>query len=238
MHLWYNNLMYIQKLLAKEKSHFYRLSIQAQQLLKTIALYELIAPLLGIFVTAFLWRSTHDITTIVGYYVLFYLGIPIGFYINGMMLRKFTANKLSSLGMLLMGGFTTLLLFVPSLTFWQLCLFGFVNGFAVGIFWANRNLLTLKTTTSETRIYFSGIESIVSTSCKILVPFLIGWLIVFGSKTGWYTELAGYKLAGVLMLFCIFSYGMVMNSFSFPHVVYKQLFLHNISGSWRKFQYL
>lgn len=222
----------------KERAHFHKLSQNGQKLLKTITLYELANPLFSIFITAFLWRQTQSIPLIVTYYVAVNVGVPLGFYLNGLLLRTFPANILSFFGLLLQGIIASSIIFLPPLSIEAIGLFGFFDGLAIGIFWANRNLLTLKTTTSETRIYFSGLESIITTYCKIIVPILLGWFIVLGTKTDLYTALTGYKIMAVFMLGIIGVYGVVMNTFKMELTTYKQLFLHTASSAWKKFRLL
>lgn len=222
----------------KERAHFHKLSKEGQKLLKTIVLYELVNPIFGIFTTAFLWRETHDLPLLVIYYVLVNIGIPLGFYLNGILFRKFAANILSFFSLFLWGFIVSAIIFVPRLQLPEICLFGLFSGLAIGMFWANRNLLTLVTTATNTRIYFSGIESIISTTTKIIVPVLIGWFIVLGSKNGWYPTLTGYKVTAIIMLIIIGLYGIYMTSFKMKLTSYKQLFLHTVTKDWQKFRIL
>jgi GNAT superfamily N-acetyltransferase len=84
-----------------------------------------------------------------------FTAIPLGFYLNGILMQKFTSNSLYSAGLLLGGLVVSLLTFLSGPTWEVIVLFGFIDGIAGGIYWANRNLLTLRTTQSDNRIYFS-----------------------------------------------------------------------------------
>ena len=112
---------------------------------------------------AFFWQP-HGIfplrlSILCGLWFLLFLGLPLGFYFNGLLLRKFSSSLLYIFGLLLMGVSVTGIIFTSPHQIVTVALFGFIYGISLGIFWANRNLLTLITTTSENRIYFSGIES-------------------------------------------------------------------------------
>ena len=228
----------LKNLLAKELSHFYSIDIKGQKLLTSIALFSLVSPVFTIFINAFIWRQSQEFMLVSFYNLLSFVGVPLGFYLNGLLLRKFSPNVLYFLGLLATGLVTAIIIFLPQLDYISISTFGFLNGIAGGIYWANRNLLTLKTTTSSNRIYFSGIESILSTYSKILVPLCIGWFIIYGNTSGLYSELTGYKIVAILMLIIIGFTGILMMSFSVKTTEYKQLFLGKVSSAWNKFRAL
>lgn len=228
----------ITSFLEKERNHFNRLSAEGQKLLTSIALFSLISPIFSIFINAFIWRQSKEFMLVTFFNIVTFLGVPAGFYVNGLLLRYIPPNILYFLGLLLSGIIIAILIFLPSLDYTALGFFGFVYGVTAGMFWANRNLLTLKTTTSENRIYFSGIESILSTYAKIIIPFVIGWFIVLGSTTGLYSEIGGYKITAVVMLCIIGIIGAMMLSINVKTTPYKELLLNNAGNKWIKFRYL
>lgn len=228
----------INSFIQKEKAHFNRLDQQAQSLLGSIALYYLISPIFGIFINAFIWRQAHDPILVAFYNIVGFLCIPCGFYLNGLLLQKYSPHLLYFIGFLLYGITICTLLFLPHLSYTTIAIFGFFNGVAGGCYWADRNLLTLKTTKSDNRIYFSGIESILGTYSKILIPLLIGWFLILGSQTSFYSVLQGYQMLGIFILIVICLTGVVIRSFKMKHHVYRQLWLTNPSPNWQKFRLL
>jgi YQGE family putative transporter len=228
----------IRNFLAKEKSHFSRLDGEAQKLFFSIALFSIISPIFSMFINAFIWRQSQEFMLVSFYNILVFAGVPLGFYINGLLLRKFAPNILYFAGLLIGGIVITILIYLPFLTYASVGVFGFIHGLSAGLYWANRNLLTLKTTTSDNRIYFSGLESILSTYSKIIIPFIIGWFIVLGSSANLYSEITGYKIVAVIMLLVVAITGILMMTFTIKTIPYRQLLLQNVRSSWQKFRLL
>ena len=224
--------------LQKEKNHFDRLSAEGQRLMQSITLYYLISPIFGIFIDAFIWRQSHDPILVSFYNIILFIGVPIGFYLNGLLLRKYSTNFLHFVGLLIGGLTIAILIFLPKISYTTIAIFGLIDGIAGGLYWANRNLLTLKTTTSENRIYFSGIESILGTYSKIFIPLIIGWFLVLGTTSHLYSTLQGYKLIAIIMIAIICLAGFVMMMLRVKHIEYKQLWLHKVSKNWQKFRLL
>jgi MFS transporter, YQGE family, putative transporter len=224
--------------IAKEKNHFQRLDTEAQKLLTSIALFSIIGPIFSIFINAFIWRQSQEFMLVSFYNIMVFAAIPLGFYLNGLLLRRIQPNILYFLGLLLSGLVIVVLIYLPSLDYISVGIFGFIHGITAGMYWANRNLLTLKTTTSENRIYFSGLESILSTYSKIIVPLVIGWFIVLGSTTNLYSEVTGYKIVAFVMLIIIGFTGVLMLNFRIKTIPYRQLLLKQASPSWQKFRLL
>lgn len=227
---------HLKSFLQKEQRHFNRLSANAQRLLSSIFLYNLIGPIFGVFINAFLWRQSHDVTLVALYNLALFAAVTFGFYLNGLLMRKFTTSALYTFG-LLVGGLTiTTLIFLSQTTLLSVLIFGFLDGIAVGLYWANRNLLTLQTTKSDNRIYFSGIESSSQTITNILIPLLIGYFITFGTIIHLYSPLQGYQMLAMIMLLIIGFVGIIMRSFQTNSQNAPKLFLKNASASWNKFR--
>ncbi|HSW87719.1 MAG TPA: MFS transporter [Candidatus Saccharimonadales bacterium] len=220
----------------KELLAYKNLGHNAQKLIKSIFLYNIISPLLGIFVNAFLWRETKDFQKLAVYNLTIYLGIILGFYLNGLLLKKYKASTLYTLGAFLQGFSIFLLIFITRTDYVIISFFGFIFGIAGGIFWANRNLLTLKTTQTNNRIYFSGLESNIGTISDIAIPVSIGWLIVAGEAIHLYSPLDAYKFLAILILLVITSIGFALKNLSITIPPPTQLLLSSISSNWNKFR--
>lgn len=221
-----------------ELSHLKRLHTQARQLLLSITLYNLIAPILSIFTNAFLFRQSHSFSTVAFYNIFLYIAIPIGFYLNGLLLRRFTANILYVLGLFLQTLTVTALMFISRTDSITLLIFGIIYGTTVGIYWANRNLLTLKATQSDNRIYFSSLESNSNTITDILMPIAIGWFITAGNPLHLYTPAQAYKYLGIIALIIVSAIFYPMKKLNFLQIPPKKLTLNSPSENWKKFRLL
>ena len=228
---------FLAKLLQKEKKHFDLLHNQTQHLLVSIFLYALISPLFSLFVNAFLWRELQNFVTVALYNLAMYAVVPFGFYINGYLLKKYATNKLYLFGLLLEALATALLIFLTHITFLTVIIFGILQGFAISIYWANRNLLTLQTTKNDNRIYFSGIEITSSTITGIIIPFLIGNFIIFGTTISLYTPLVAYKILAVIMLVVSIFIGIHILGMAPTKNSFSSLWIHNASKRWKKFRW-
>ena len=228
---------FLAKLLQKEKKHFDLLHNQTQHLLVSIFLYALISPLFSLFVNAFLWRELQNFVTVALYNLAMYAVVPFGFYINGYLLKKYATNKLYLFGLLLEALATALLIFLTHITFLTVIIFGILQGFAISIYWANRNLLTLQTTKNDNRIYFSGIEITSSTITGIIIPFLIGNFIIFGTTISLYTPLVAYKILAVIMLVVSIFIGIHILGMAPTKNSFSSLWIHNASKRWQRFRW-
>ena len=224
--------------IAKEKAYFNKPHDNAQKLLITIFLDNLIGPLFGIFINAFLWRRTHDIVLVALYNLIVYAVIPLGFYINGYILRRNTPTMPYTVSLIINGLAVAALMFLPNVSYLAVIIFSIFDGFSAGIYWANRNLLTLKTTTTHDRIYFSSVETSSNTITSVIIPLVIGWFITFGTVIHLYTPVQGYQLLVVYMLVVIARIGIISKSINTGTIEVPVLLLKNISSNWKKFRWI
>lgn len=227
---------FIKNFIDKEISYFRKLHSDAQKLISSILLYDLISPLLGLFINAYLWRQSQDPVLVAIYNFAFFGIISIGFYVNGMFLNKFSPGLLYFLSVVGSGLAASLLIFFPTITYVVAFAFGLLNGFFCGAYWANRNLLTLKTTQSDNRIYFSSLESSIGTVCNVIVPLFIGWFISFGSIVHLYSPIQGYQIIAILMLFIVGALAFVMKNVSIKKIPITSMFIKKASKNWQQFQ--
>jgi YQGE family putative transporter len=228
---------FLVKLFQKEKQHFERLHDQTQHLLISIFLFALISPLFGLFINAFLWRESQDFVKIAAYNLIGYFFVPFGFYLNGYLLKKFSSNHMYLFGILLQAIAAALLIYLSQITLTAVLIFGFFQGIAIGIYWANRNLLTLKTTQSDNRIYFSGLEVTSSTITRIIVPFLIGLFITSGGLFHLYTPIIAYKILAIIMLIVSAIIGMHILGMEQRKESISSLWVSSVSKRWVLFRW-
>jgi MFS transporter, YQGE family, putative transporter len=224
--------------LEKELDYFKKLHTDTQKLLTTILIYYFIGPMFGVFINAFLWRQSHDVQLVAFANVIMYLLIPAGFYFNGLLLRRYSAAIAYASSLLILSIATGVLMFLPRIGYLEVFLFSVVNGIFSGAYWANRNLLTLKTTTTDNRIYFSSIESSISNISKIVIPFLIGWFIVLGDFLHWYSPLQGYQMLIVLMFFAALAIWHVSRHMTIKTIPIHTMVVKQVSEKWKHFRWL
>src|SRR5258708_32425196 len=112
-----------QSFIARETAYFYKLHQDARKLLVSIFLYNLVSPLFGIFLNAFLWRQTHDIILLTVYNLILYAFIPIGFYLNGWLLRRFSPAVPYTISLLLYGFAIAVLMFLSKISYPAIVIF-------------------------------------------------------------------------------------------------------------------
>lgn len=228
-------MRFIQNFINQEIIYFKKLHADAQRLILSIILFSLVGPIFTIFVNAFLWRQSQDIILIAFYNLVLFTFILVAFYLNGILLNRYSVNRLYFIALALEGLSVVALIFLPTLSYLNVFLFSVANGLAAGMYWANRNLLTLKTTQSDDRIYFASLEIASSNINKVFIPLFIGWFITFGSTIHLYSPVQGYQIVSVVMLFIIGLIGVVMKKDSVKFPVAK-LFLSKVSKGWQRFR--
>lgn len=228
----------LRKVINNELDHFHRLTHQAQELITSITLYNIVDPFLVLFTNAFLWRESQSPSLIAMYNLFYYIGLPIAFYLNGLLLKKYKPNHLYFFGNILQGTIISLLIFFSASSFVAIMLFGFMFGIGAGFFWANRNLLTLRITESDNRIYFAGLESLSGTLLSIIVPILIGGFIVLGSFLHLYSIHQGYAILSVISLGVLIFVGAFLRDMKLSIAPITNIFLLKTSPLWTMFRSL
>ncbi len=143
--------------------------------------YALVSPVIDIFVSAYIMRSSHDPTKVVVYQLAIYTGIPLTFLLNGFLLKRCNVRTLFSLGMLLSGVSMLTMMALRSLSIAGLCAAGLIMGASFGFYWANRDTLAVAITEDRNRNYYYGLDTFTYTTTSILVPLAVGWFIHAGS---------------------------------------------------------
>ncbi len=226
----------IKNFINQEVIYFRNLQHDAQRLLFSIFLNNLIDPMLGLFLNAFLWRQSHDLQLVAFYNLIVFSLIAGGFYLNGILLKKFSPKTLFFLALIIFGFATSLLIFLPKFSYLTILFFGIIDGLCAGVYWGNRNLLTLKTTQSDNRIYFSSIETASGTITNVFVPLFIGWFIAFGDIIHLYSPIHGYQILSLLMLLIIGVIAIIMRTISIKQYAVGRLFVTKVSQNWQKFR--
>ena len=229
---------FLKKIVTQESTHFGRLNQQGQKLIISIFLYNVVDPFLIIFTNAFLWRQSQSPQLVALYNLTYCIGLPCAFYLNGQLLRKYKPGQLYFFGNLLQGSIVALLIFFSAHSFRTITFFGLLFGLGAGFFWANRNLLTLRVTRRDNRIYFAGLESLSGTLLSIIVPILVGAFIIVGSNLHIYSIQGGYELLSLISLGVLFFVGFLLKDITITIAPISRVILKKRSSLWNMFRYL
>jgi MFS transporter, YQGE family, putative transporter len=180
-----------------ELFHFKQLSLTSRQILTSSAIYELAYPILFTFLSAFLFRSTGGFLASVLFNLGLMTGVPTGFYVNGLLLKRWHIKRLLAIGLLGEGLVASMVFFLPSITPVAILGIGLMQGFPMGLYFANRNFLTLSVTQDNHRSYYTGLEQIISNFAGVVSPLIAGWALVFGARTGVFSLQQIYQILAV-----------------------------------------
>lgn len=169
---------YIWYRLHHEFSHFSGMPETARRLAVSYFLRSCAYPLLSLFTSAYIWQTNENLSLLILYYIGNFIALPPVFIANRWLLRQISLKKLYAASVVMTGTSSLMVVFYRSDTAGAYFIYGLIYGLANGIYWANRNFLTLRHTTSETRSYFTGLQFTLSTIASIMVPFIAGWIIV------------------------------------------------------------
>jgi len=225
----------LDKLLARyriEKSHFDELGDTAKLLFYSYTLFLLSYPMMGTFLNAYLWRQSSDISLIAIYNLGFFVALPIGFYLNGMLLRTISLLRLYWLGTILQGLAAFLTIFLPSANLNRIFVYGLMFGLGGGIYWANKNYLSLKITRGKNRNYYNNLEGSLDLIIGTIMPVLIGWFIVLGSYLDIYSIESAYKLLMLIAFGLLVISGHLMQSANIQHETIQNISLPKSTRIW------
>ena len=132
-------------------------------------------PLISLFTSAYIWQTNKDLTLLILYYIGNFVVLPPVFIANQWLLRHIPLKKLYATSVVMTGISSLMVVFYRSSTPHAYIFYGILYGLANGIYWANRNFLTLRHTTPDTRSYFTGLQFTLGTIASVIVPFAKGY---------------------------------------------------------------
>lgn len=212
-----------------EKGHFFSMNENVRKVLISYALFIAAFPLLNVFINAFFWRQPGGLTYVLFYNLGWYIGLPIGFYVNGLLLKKLHIKYLYFFGVVAQGISPFLAVFVGNTGVASVLVYGIIYGLAGGFYWANKNYLTLRLTKGTNRVYYNSIEYTTDLTVSVIVPILAGWIIVFGENLGLYSLDFGYKIMVGAAVALLFSSGIYMLLAKIPDMQVRRIFAKNIT---------
>lgn len=220
------------RILKKELNHYRTLPHKARLLVTAYNLRSIAQPILSLFINAFIWRMTSSISLVLVYSLGYFFALPIGFIVNGKVLRKFSlvqthfaGNMLSILG-------ATAVIFFHSSSVINLLIFGMIYGLGNGIYWSSRNYLSYQETSPDTRTYFFSIVSALASTITIIVSFLAGWIIAFSDISRLYSAFVAYVFVSAVAIISLFISGLVLLKSDFKTPRIKGIWHPYISKQW------
>lgn len=218
---------------AIEYSHFLALAPEVRRILLSYAFYLAAFPLVMTFMSAYLWRTSGSLWSIIAYNLAYVIGLPPGFYLNGLLLKRFSAMRIYFLGTLLQGFIPLLLVFIAPDSLVSIFSFGLAYGLGGGLYYGNKNYLSLILTRLTNRVYYNSIEQIIDLVINILIPALTGWFIAWGSAGILGTSPAYQIVMAVGFIFLFFS-GLIVQSLNTNPYHINGLFISKSSQSWNQ----
>ena len=169
-------------------------------------LKSLSSPLTTTFLNAFVFRVTGDLLGVALYNIGQFIGLPLAFYINGLLLRKFRTSVLLARGAIASAVTTAVFVLVGDhVTLLSVFLFGFLWGIGNGFYWSNRNYLEFQETSFDVRQYFYGAVSAIGSISSVVIPVLAGVFIATLARSGVTLTHAYWAIFGcsfLLMFYC------------------------------------
>jgi YQGE family putative transporter len=149
-------------------------------------IFALVSPIVDLFVVAYVMRTSQDMRLVMSYSVALFTGMPFTFLLNGLLLRLFGIKHLFCFGIILSPVAMATIMALPKLEIGGLILTGLMMGVSFGIYWANRDILTLACTDDQNRNYYYSMGTVFATLCGLVVPISAGWFISCSSMYGWF----------------------------------------------------
>lgn len=119
---------------------------------------------------------TEVIKYVVSYFVGYFTIIPVGFIINGYLLRYFKISHLYIFGMLAEIFVIIPLSFLHIQGMVQLFCIGGIMGISSGLFWSNRHYMSFFVTDNLNRNYVFGLDNTLMTIGGFITPLVFGFL--------------------------------------------------------------
>lgn len=164
----------------KEFFHFKSLSKKAQGLIISYFFYGAAYPIINTYINSYIWRNNSSFSSIAIYRLGHFVLIPLVFFINGLLLKKYKVIWLYFFGSLILALSAVSVVFFKLNSIIDYFILGGLYGIGFGFYWANRNYLTQQETDHTSRNYFLGLSFSLTTIIALIITFITGWLIVFG----------------------------------------------------------
>jgi len=222
------------RIIKEELKHFRALNEKARNLLLSLFAFNIAAPILTLFANAYIWRQTPGLLSVSIFNAFWLVGVTSAFLLNGYLLGKFTLTRLYASGLFLQAAANTILFFTNQVTNPKLMILGFILGSTAGLYWSNRNIITLQVTNSEERNYFCSLEIGFGTLCGVISPFVFGWFLELGEGATDAIVLQNYRILMVVILFVQLLGAWLIVRAPFNDFTPHNIFLKHSSPSWNR----
>jgi MFS transporter, YQGE family, putative transporter len=224
-----------------EYDFFLTMPYNMRVLLVTNMVYAFVLPVVDIFVSAYIMRSSNDPNLVATYQLFLYTGIPFTFLINGFLLNKFNISNLYSFGMLLSGISMLIMMSLDNMDLIGVAIAGLIMGSSFGFFWANRDFLALVTTNDDNRNYYYGLETFFFTTTSIIVPFAVGSFLVSYQSFDWLKNgniASAYRVVTYCVLAITVISGIIIHKGKFSNPSQKKFVYFKFDKLWSKMLFL
>ena len=207
-------------------------SRDAKVLLAANIIFSLVLPLDVIFSNAYIWRQKQDFALLFASNCSGFAGVPVGYILNGFLLRRFPIKNIfvaSMTGSVLM---ITVLFFLGRTTYPVVMTLGFCTGTAMGIYWSNRLYMALMKTHDGNRNYFNSIELLASVVADVVTAFLAGMFIGHAHYFG-LTPNQAYKIVILLALLLVLTAGLILRKGNFVNPKIRRFLYTNYVRRWQ-----
>jgi len=225
-------------IILREWKRYKLLSRKARLLIKSFALHTIASPLLSLFTNAFIWRDTSSFLYIAVYNLGLFVFLPIGFYVNGLLLKRIKITVLYLIGLLIAMLAVLAVVFFSGSNIWHFIIYGCIFGFGNGLYWGNRHFLVFQGTESKQRNYFFGINTSLSSLISLCITFLAGWFIVFGEHSILYNPTIAYWILSIVALAATIASGAVILKADYKSPRVNGMVQFNISKKWNRIRFI
>jgi len=232
--------------LLNEIKHFNSFPRNKRFLLITSSMYALVLPVIELFVGAYIVSppdgtsvlteiQKHDkINLYLFYQFALYLGIPICFVLNGILLRRIKVTYLYSLGLLLSGVSMTFMMSLQDLSIYGVVIAGFIMGASYGFYWSNRDFISLEVTNDQNRNYYFSIDTIFYTLSWIIVPVFVGYIISNGTASHLYSSKSAYIGVTIAVFIITILASININREKYKNPTNSKLIFFKYNKLWKK----
>lgn len=218
----------------KELKHYGAMPHKTRVLVASFALRSIASPLFSLFINSFIWRSTSSFSNVAIYNLGFFVFLPLGFLVNGLLLRRMRITVLHLIALFISTITVLLVVFFSGTHTWHFLVYGLLYGFGSGIYWANRNYLSYQETKKEQRNYYFSIISVIESLIVLVATFFTGWAIEFGDYTDLYTPTTAYWVFSVLASIILILSGLIILKTDFKSPKVGKIIQLKISKSWNR----
>ena len=208
-------------------------SKDAKILLLVNIIFSLIIPLDIIFSNAFIWRQKQDFALLFASNCSGFIGVPVGYLVNGFLLRRIPIKKIFFGSMILCVLSLMVLFFLEKTSYPVVISLGFVTGSCMGIYWSSRMYMALMNTQDSNRNYFNSIELFSTVVADVVTAFFCGLFIGNAYKFG-LSPNAAYQIVIVLALVLVVIAGFILKRGSFKNPNIQKFIFSKFIPRWNQ----